>query len=68
MTSLSDTFTATAERARAGWQHVMGAIATIAEQVRPTPETRSERARREAREFLERRREALGRAFDARTR
>jgi len=62
MTSLSDILSTTAGRARFGLERLVQAIT---EHVRPAPERRAERARREAREFLQQRREAITKAFES---
>jgi hypothetical protein len=65
MTSLSDNLSTTTDRARSGLQRLMQAVT---DHVRPAPEPRAERAKREAREFLQQRREAITKAFESRTR
>jgi hypothetical protein len=65
MTPLPDSLTATTSRVR---QSLVQIAESVIEQVRrDEPEDRATRARREAREFLQQRREAIARAFENRT-
>lgn len=65
MTPLPDALTTTTSRVR---QSLVQIAQGVIEQVRRgEPEPRAERAKREAREFLQQRREALAKAFESRT-
>lgn len=65
MTPLPDSLATTTSRVR---QSLVQIAATVIDQVsRDEPEDRATRARREAREFLQQRREAIARAFENHT-
>ena len=66
MTPLPDTVATTTSRVR---QSLVQIAETAIERIRrDEPEPRAERARREAREFLQQRREAIAKAFESRPR
>lgn len=68
MSPLSKSVSAAGDRVRSRTKGLADAVTAVIDRVRPAPEPPAERAKREAREFLQQRREALAKAFDARMR